>query len=366
MSRGKELAWIIIFVMIIVLPYPASFALGKHMKTENNENRTLQERPILTSSNYETFSKEFENYFNDNIPFRNQLIRLNNSIDYFIFNRSSSEKVLVGKNGWLFYPNNADRNPVEQSLGYWNFTDTQLQTIAENLTSTKRVLESMGIEFILFIAPNKETIYMDELPDYYDRRSNYTSTDQLVDYLRENTDICILYPKDELINERQKNPDILLYYKLDTHWNSVGGYIAAECIADELDIKMPALSEITIDSEYSSNGDLTEMLNITINNGDINYKLTGISELNTYCEKHDSFTEFIYHTPGTDTRRLFVKRDSFSTALAPLLATQFENSIWVHNNHFEQQQIFDYNADIFILETVERGERSLAEFKISL
>ena len=81
-------------------------------------------------------------------------------------------------------------------MGYWNlFTDEQLKTIADNLMSSKKVLENMGIEFILYIAPNKETIYKKEIPDYYELKSKTTCTDQLIKYLKENTDIRIVYPK---------------------------------------------------------------------------------------------------------------------------------------------------------------------------
>lgn len=110
---------------------------------------------------------------------------------------------------------------------------------------------------------------------------------------------------------------------------------------------------------------MTNMLNITIKNGWIDYNISGISVLNTIKEKWDFSTEFIYHTTGADPRRLFVRRDSFSTALAPILATQFENSMWVHASIFNQQQIFDYNADIFVLEVVERSEIELEKFRIS-
>lgn len=365
MTRQKSNIWLIMFLIMIALPAPLYFIFNQYIDSENFENRDLATRPKWTIQNYDSFPQEYEAYFNDNILFRNQLIRLNNSLDFFVFKQSSSEKVAIGHDGWLFCPNNADGNSIEQSLGYWHFTDEQLQIIAKNLTLTKRVLENQGIGFVLFIAPNKETIYKDKLPGYYKVKSDYTSTEQLVDYLRENTDICLVYPKEELMEKRIENSEWLLYYKLDTHWNILGGYIGARALAEKLGIKIPSLDNSVIEPMLSSEGDLTKILNITIKNGNIDYKISGINKLDTQSKKHDFFTEFIYYTPGADSRRLFVKRGSYSTALALALAAQFENSIWVHNNNYEQQQIFDYDADIFVFETVERGERSLAKFKVS-
>lgn len=276
--------WITIFLMITASPVFTYFFLGQYVDSKNYENRNMASKPILTAENYELFPKEYEAYYNDNLPFRNQLIRFHNSIDYFLFKQSSSERVAIGKNGWLFYCDKTNGNPIEQSLGYWNFTSSQLQTIANNLMSAKRVLESQGIEFVLFIAPNKETIYMDELPDYYEVKSSYTSTDQLIDYLTENTDIRVVYPKQDLLNMK-KNLNMILYHKLDTHWNYAGAYIGAKSLAEELGINMPSLNEISLKSISTSSGDLTKMLNITIKNGDNDYNISDISTLNTINEK---------------------------------------------------------------------------------
>lgn len=364
MSKHKSFLWIVLFLIVLVSPPFTFFFLGPYIDAVNYENRNIETKPVLTLMNYESFPQEYETYYNDNIPFRNQLIQLTSKLDFFLFRQSSNDNVDIGKQGWLFYCNDEDCNPVAQSLGYWNFTEEQLHTIAENLMVTKESLNKMGIEFVLFIAPNKATIYGDYLPDYYKIRNSYTSTDQMVDYLRENTDIRVVYPKEELLAARRENPDTVLYHKLDTHWNFAGGYIGADSLARELDIVMPSLREVTIEQQLASSGDLTNMLNISIENGDIDYNITNISSLNTESEKWDFLTEFIYHTPGADQRRLFVCRDSYATSLAPALATQFEESFWVHNNIFNQQQVLDYHANIFVYETVERYEEGLLNFRI--
>lgn len=370
MAKCKPAIWIAVFLVITASPAFTYFLMGQSIDSENYENRNMAVKPVLTVENYDSFPNEYETYYNDNIPFRNQLIRFHNSIDYFIFKQSANENVEIGKNGWLFYyVSDTETNPIGQALGYWHFTPEQLQTIADNLLSTKRVLESQGIEFVLFIAPNKETIYTEELPDYYKVRDSYTGTDQLIDYLRENTDIRVVYPKQELLEAKEEYTNILLYRKLDTHWNYAGAYLGAASLAKELDITMPPLNEVNLESTVYSNGDLANMLNIVIENGDVDYDVSGINDLNTINEKWDFFGEFLYHTDGADPRKLFVRRDSFSSAMAPSLATQFEDSLWVHADSFDQQQIFDYGADIFIYETAERYatglEIGLDNFRVS-
>ena len=79
------------------------FGGGKSGNASNNENREMADKPILTTNNYENFSKEYEQYFNDNLPFRNQMIQFHNSIDYFLFGQPSNKNVAIGSDGWLFY-----------------------------------------------------------------------------------------------------------------------------------------------------------------------------------------------------------------------------------------------------------------------
>ena len=365
MTKKKAVMWIVVFLIIIISPPVIYFFLGRYVDAENYENRNAALKPTLSIDNYSVFSKEYEEYYNDAIPFRNQLITLSNSIDYYLFGQSSNDKVIIGKEGWLLYCNKEDFNPLEQSLGYWKFSDEQLKCIADNLESTRRVLESQGIEFVLFIAPNKETIYADKVPDYYDVADSYTSTDQLIDYLKENTNIRLVYPKDKLEEIKRGKEDFLLYHKLDTHWNYAGAYVGAVSLTNELGIKMPLLSEVYQGPVYSSTGDLANMLNIKIKNGDVDYilddALIGIPE----CEKSDFSAEFSFHMSGADPRRLFVRRDSFSSAMMSFVASQFEDSLFMHYMSFSQQQIFDYEADIFVLESAERYLSSLENFRIS-
>ncbi|MFG6329591.1 MAG: hypothetical protein K1W06_09020, partial [Lachnospiraceae bacterium] len=180
-----------------------------------------------------------------------------------------------------------------------------------------------------------------------------------------NTDIRIVYPKAELLKAKSEKPDRLLYHKLDTHWNYAGGYIGAVSLAKELGKNMPLINDVVLEPFYNSTGDLTNMLNISIKDGCLDYNILNTGSLETENKKYDFNTEFIYHTPGADQRTLFVIRDSFSTALAPFLATQFEDSIFVHFDSFDKQQIFDYKADIFVYETVERNIQDLEQFRIS-
>lgn len=364
MNKQKSVIWIVLFAVLTILPGLTYPFLGKQISSEGHENRKLQERPVLTLENYEDFPQQYETYYNDNLPFRNQLVWLNGAIDYYIFNQPSSDRVCLGRDGWIFYCDNDDSNPVEQSLGYWEFSDEELRQIADQLVFAESVLDSRGIEFILFIVPNKETIYQEKLPDYYTVKNQYTAVDQLVDYLRENTEIRVVYPKNEILDIKEKHSDICLYYKLDTHWNSAGAYVGAASLAEELGLRLPAFDEISLKSENRSTGDLTDMLNIAIPDGDFEYEVSWIDKPEVEERQWEFAQKFIYHTTCSNHQTLVVRRDSFSTALAPIAATLFKDSVWIHMWEFQPEQIFDYDTDVFVYETAERYIKELLDFEM--
>lgn len=363
MGKKKAILWALIFLILVAAPMPIYLLTSRFLDTDDHENRNAAEMPVFAWGDYEDYPEKFEAFFNDQIPFRNQLIRFNNSINYYVFREPSNDNVVLGGDGWLFYCI-AGENPVAQSLGQWMFSDEELAQIADNLIAAERALRQRGVDFVLFIGPNKESVYSEYIPERYERISDYTATDQLVDYLREHTDITVVFPKEELLEARSEHPDLLFYYKLDTHWNQVGGYIGARALAGALGVELPELSALTLEPEEISEGDLTEMLNITVRDGDVSYAVSGVSELETQWENWDFFTEFRGYTPGGDERKLVMRRDSYGTAMAPYLACGFENVDLIFSTSFESEDIFEENADVFVYELVERKVRELLEFRI--
>ena len=113
--KKKEILWILIFALLFGSPFVSWFFLKNFVDTQNYENREVTEMPKISLEEYAQFPQQYETYFNDNIPWRNQLISLNSGLDLFAFRDSSNENVLIGKDGWLFFTGGT--NPVEQSTG---------------------------------------------------------------------------------------------------------------------------------------------------------------------------------------------------------------------------------------------------------
>lgn len=156
--KKKEILWILIFALLFGSPFVSWFFLKNSVDTQNYENREVTEMPKISLEEYAQFPQQYETYFNDNIPWRNQLISLNSGLDLFAFRDSSNENVLIGKDGWLFFTGGT--NPVEQSTGQRLLSEDDLEKIAGQLTLVQRWVQSRG-EKIYFLSCTEQR---DNLP----------------------------------------------------------------------------------------------------------------------------------------------------------------------------------------------------------
>lgn len=368
MMREKKIGrWIILvaFWMIICISRIIWFFAEKNVDVENYENRQLTAKPTLSLDNYDTFPAEYTAYFNDNIQFRNSLITLNSIIDYFIFGVSSNEQVIVGDENWLFYSRVDDGDPISCYNGSNLYSEEELSLFAKHCIEQRDFLEQQGKEFVIFIAPNKERIYSEYMPEMYGEPAlNYRAL-QVYNYLKTNTDLRVLYPYAELM-ESKKKLDANIYYKTDTHWNAVGGYIGATVLLDELGIEFPKIydEEIYINEKSNYAGDLAALLNLNkqLTFSDVEYSVKGYNNHSVEFVEGSTHEAFIFRALNADSRKLYVIRDSFGEALAPYIGSQFNNSYFRHRDSYTYENLVSQNPDIVVYETVERSVGVLMDF----
>ncbi len=110
-----------------------------------------------------------------------------------------STQVLLGKGNWLFYKSADDGTSIADYQGTGHYSEEKLEEIADNLIKQRDVLAQQEIRFVVYIDPNKEVVYFEYMPDAIYRESTVTRTDELVNYLRVNTDLEVVYPQNELM-----------------------------------------------------------------------------------------------------------------------------------------------------------------------
>ena len=111
---------------------------------------------------------------------------------------SAASQVITGTHGWLFYRANGDGSTIPDYQGINHYSPMGLRRAANNLLAAEKAVNKKGAEFIVYMAPNKESIYSEYMPKSIKRKTTYTRADQLCDYLEANTDLTIGYPKEEL------------------------------------------------------------------------------------------------------------------------------------------------------------------------
>ena len=367
MRKTKEKILISLFFIIIVLPYIIWYFVNDYVDAENYEKRSLAEKPVWAWERVNEFSVSVENYINDYLPFRNQMIRCYNLLEYYIFNNANNENVIIGKDGWLFYKESEEGSSMECYKGTNMFPEHQLQLMLNNLIITRDNLAQKGCEFVLFIPSNKERIYAEYVPDYYGEPAAKYATLQLVEYIRENSDIRVVYPYEAMMEAKKYlGESALLYHKTDTHWNELGGYIGATELLKELGIHMPTLSEqaILVKEEDDVPGDLADLLNMgsAINPG-ITYTVSGYDMTNLEVIKMNTSMEIIHQNKNKDPRRVFLIRDSFGVAMVNPLASQFNYSYTMPIFHVTDELIDEQKPDVVVLEVLERYVFRLMSFQ---
>jgi len=358
--KASSMLLIAAFLAVLFCPHILWGTLSGSYDGENLEKRTLAERPTLSLEEIAAYPKAYEEYYNDHLPFRDWLIKTYNSMMVHVFHTSSSKDVILGKDGWLFYGSSTDGTSRQCYDGSMLFAAEELEQIAANLTKTKDRLAQQGTEFVVFIAPSKERVYSEYMPDYMGEPAQLCMLNQVISYLRAHTDVKVIYPYEEMMAYKKAHPEQLLYYQTDTHWNDLGAYIGARALLSELGIKTPPLDALNVTKSGNGAGDLASLLNLWGISDEGNLELEQrdpVQEPITISNEFNGRMEF--EMPGAPEIRFFMHKDSFGSGMAPYLKYNLSRALLVHNIVYDAKEVWTEQPDVFVLEVVERYIRRL-------
>lgn len=370
MKKRNAIIYVVLFLILFLVPTVATGLFGYTLDSSTYERRKTTEKPEFTWKTIREFPTEYETYYNDVTPFHDKLIQANSLLNLYVFKESPLSNVIIGKDGWLFYnPDGGDGDPVDDYRGENYYSEEYLAETAANLTAVKKQLNQRGMEFAVVVAPNKECIYGDSyLTAEYRRENDVTRGDQMVTYLKENTDVTVVYPKDAILSAIEEYPKETFYYKTDTHWNQLGAYIGTKELLKELNVNLPELSELDIQKHSGMAGDLAGMLEMTEQmNYDNVYELNGYQKtVNSYSIELDNLGEekLLYSAMQGDERKIMIVRDSFALSMAPYISGQFNECVLVYRGQYAPQVLKEQKPDIVVLEVVERYIPYLHDFYV--
>jgi hypothetical protein len=97
---------------------------------------------------------------------------------------SSSEKVVIGDDGWLFFAGESTTDSYRKTRP---FTDEQLATWSSLLVRRRNRLRQQHIPYLFVVAPNPQTIYGEHMPRSLWQVDGPSRLDQLLLYVRSHT-----------------------------------------------------------------------------------------------------------------------------------------------------------------------------------
>lgn len=358
-------AGIFVFSLLCWADFVKSFGSSVigHLEN-NNETKTI----VATEANVEEDKNaNAMNYYIDRLDSRwcgamfkkSSLCKLDSMYTFYTTGEIASSQVVKGNGGWLFYKSATDGDPIGDYEGTNRYTSAELNNILSAALRTQQELEGRNIKFAIMVAPNKENIYAEFMPDIY-THAEVSSTDILIDYLKEKG-VNIINPKEELLDHHSQ---FQLYYSYDTHWNQLGAYIGVKNILEFWNISEPELSERTIlsdklypDYHYCGEDDLAKMsgLREQVFHDEIEYVVegTGLMDWEEFAEQHSELS--YYSNPDAQVQStILLVGDSFRSSMVPSLREKFSDVYVVHRGYYTADLLDKINPEYLISEYVER------------
>lgn len=328
-----------------------------HLDQTNYENRELASFPDLSLENFENIPLEFENYYNDHVPFKNLFVRAKTKMDLKLLGKTSVSDVTVGKDNWLFY---TVSEPGEDALADYQktnlYTGEQRAAIGDAVASIQEEMEKRGIRFFVFEAPNKESIYGEYMPDSVKTYGDVSRLDALIPELQGERGLPVYYLKNAL---EEYASEYQLYYRYDTHWNQLGSFVGTQQIAEVLTGDSVSLHDVEIEEAGTCSGDMARMLNMASEyNDDTEYVIEDyLPEITvTQTEADDRGYFAVYESDSPNDRTLLLVGDSFSQGLKYFLPSLYRRTVFTTFDTYDSTLIEKYQPDDFIYMTVERNQ----------
>ncbi|HLW68662.1 MAG TPA: hypothetical protein VKS79_25315 [Gemmataceae bacterium] len=377
-----DTALILLFALALGLP-AARFALGraqpKMLAGENRPPAPAPEVPLARKA-IARFPARFEAYFQDRLPARELLLCEQARFKVDWLDTSSSEKVIVGRDGWLFMNEEKSENPGRDIS-----KAEQCRLWATEFRRRRDWLAERGIDYIIVLTPEKHSIYPEYLPEIHRHMHGPTAAEMMADELRRDSKTKVVVLREALTAERSASPltpfpsplggdgrlaSSLLFFRTDTHWNDEGAYIGYCTLVQRLAQRWPDMKPLERDrfdrhGITSFTGDLTRILHLP---GERREPIEAwqlrepkavrlLEELPLDSRLHfpKHFQPQVWGRNDPHLPRALLFHDSFAAQLwLPLLAEHFNRLGYAATAGFDPQSVNAIQPQVVIQEIVER------------
>lgn len=331
-----------VFVGICLVP---AVAMPFLKSDASKEKRQLAEFPSVKTDdgklNFDFFS-EFESYFSEHFGFRQQLVTADGRLKSALTHTSADNDVIVGSDGWLYYG-----ETVNDFLRIDTLNQAEINNISNNLRIVNDYCTAKGADFIFFSAPNKNTVYPENMPYNYVPAHKKSNLEMLTEKLSDSGFYFDL--KSSLLALESPTP---LYHKTDTHWNNFGAYACHTMLMNKLG-KGSCSTGNGWYIGYDRLGDLAAMLYPAETAKDMQLH-NDYEFAYEYTSRFRGLDDVLITTSNADAQgNLLMYRDSYGEAILPYMAEMFATAQFSRAVPYDLKNVAE--GDSVIIELVERN-----------
>lgn len=340
----KKLFSLIFVAAFLLLSVALSLGILVAGPSEAGANEVLSKDPALfdKEGNFNTnILSDVSAWINDHFFLRQELISVNNAVTATLFQTSGEDSVILGKNGWLYYGSTLD-----DYTGLNGMTEQELYAAAKNIALMAEYCENQDRDFRFMIAPNKNSLYPQFMPDY-GVKADIHDAHRLHGLL---DDMDVPYIDLFTVFATPVGSFGPLYFAHDSHWNDKGAALAADTINAQFGVESEYYQSSNFMFPYNHTGDLYEMVYPALKDREDSWIWCGVLEyeFTGKATRPDSIT---LTTASEKDGSLLVYRDSFGNLLYPFLADSYGAV------RFSRSTAYDltYESDFVLIELVERN-----------
>jgi hypothetical protein len=357
--------WRLLIGVILTLMAAAFLAPMAIPAPRLQENRVLAQAPSLPTGlgKIRSFVKATDAYVADRFPARPHLMALLNRAR-LLARVSGSSRVLVGRDGWLFYNDDSFLGVTRDDPP---MAHEDIRSWLAHAAGRTEALRARKIPYLVVAPPVKEAIYPEKAPRWSPGPSPERSALLLQHLARVTGAADVLYLYAPVAEAKQRG--LKVFSRHDTHWTGYGAYAGYAALMHRLHatgvaeppLPFSAFSDMGSRTEDAAR-DLAMMLGVA-DLVDLDYPYvdnpTGWAraKMRYLSAKHHWTGPLVIDTGQAGKPVLLMTRDSFSNQLIPFLLPHFSRLILAHNQDgtWRQDLIDRFKPDVVVLEVVEGG-----------
>lgn len=164
-----------------------------------------------------------------------ELTAFSDKIDYLFFKSIDSKDIILGDNDFLFDAGSYgdEYNYLNDYIGSSILSGSELRALSNILSLRQLAYKNQGVEYLMVVIPNSQTVYSEYMPSYMGELSKHTRLSQLSAYFEDLGYDFLLDATDLLLTAKTYGKP--LYNNTEDSLNSLGEWYLYDAVRTKLE-----------------------------------------------------------------------------------------------------------------------------------